>query len=174
MRRSEALRTSLSAALLLPGYPHRSLAAAQSTLFEGRLQPDVYYTLAKLQTLGHESALPVLAQIADYLDSGSGQIDYQRRRSLAFDDLLGDSAWTDIWRRTETPPTQHLRRLARLHLYQRITGNDLRTHLSLPRWASPPGLRKWAPCPSSSLPNSLTRSLSTRLTSSTTTASTSP
>jgi hypothetical protein len=123
----QALRAATAAAILLPGNPGRRTGDAAELL-----QPDHYYVgipraLQLLDAEGHEGVLAALCALADYLDSHGAPIDYARRRTLVTTDLLPETAWHDICRRTDTPPGGPRQpHNVRLYLYQRITGNDLR------------------------------------------------
>ena len=90
-------------------------------------QLDVHYTLAELAQQGHDGVLTGLCEIADYLDTQSVPIDYERRRGLTGEGLLPADDWVSICTQTGVHPGQEARLLSvRRYLYQRITGNDLR------------------------------------------------
>lgn len=63
-----------------------------------------------------------IVRVADYLDTHSLPIDYQRRRELSYDDLLPDAVWAGLCRRTGVPTGARKAAVARSVLFERISG----------------------------------------------------
>jgi transposase-like protein len=125
----------------LPGCGHTetSVALAVATLLVGsRLSrttaADMLGAAATPQTVSrilsqlaaHQhwpDANAALLRLADYLDITEVPIDYARRRALNYEDLLPDEQWTDICRRTLTPPGDATKAdVIRRWLFQRLSG----------------------------------------------------
>ncbi|WP_327368619.1 TniQ family protein [Streptomyces sp. NBC_01217] len=67
-----------------------------------------------------------LVRLADHLDAVHVPVDYRRRRGLDYTNLLPTERWLEICRRTDTSPGSGRReRIARSHLFQRISGLPL-------------------------------------------------
>jgi transposase-like protein len=60
--------------------------------------------------------------MADYLDTHSVPIDYQRRRELSYDDLLPDETWAEICGYNGIPTGARKAAVARSVLFERISG----------------------------------------------------
>lgn len=60
--------------------------------------------------------------MADYLDTHSLPIDYQRRRELSYDGLLPDSTWSRLCGHAGIRPTTRKAAAARSVLFERISG----------------------------------------------------
>jgi hypothetical protein len=123
---TDTFRAALAAALLLPGNPGRRTGDAAELLQPGR-RLGVSRVLRRLATEGHEGVLRALCALADHLDTHGAPIDYARRCALVAPDLLPAQTWHDMCRHAGAHPGGPRRlRDVRRHLYQRITGNDLR------------------------------------------------
>ncbi|MGH3275826.1 MAG: hypothetical protein ACRDNZ_16065, partial [Streptosporangiaceae bacterium] len=69
------------------------------------------------------ASVTALARLARWLDQHGAPVDYQRRRRLGYGNLLPDSDWARICRRTGTVAGEHDRALtARRWLFERISG----------------------------------------------------
>ena len=69
------------------------------------------------------ASVTALARLAAWLDQHGAPVDYQQRRSLDYGNLLPDSDWTQICRRTGTVTGEQERALtARRWLFERISG----------------------------------------------------
>ncbi|MEZ0094977.1 TniQ family protein [Streptacidiphilus sp. EB129] len=72
---------------------------------------------------GWEKTERALVRLADYLDSTPAPIDYQRRRTLDYSELLPDSLWTAICRSTGIQTGRGTRlALARNLLFEKLSG----------------------------------------------------
>ncbi|MEV0669358.1 LysR family transcriptional regulator [Mycobacterium sp. NPDC050441] len=70
----------------------------------------------------------VLVRVAHYLATHPAPIDYARRRRLDYEDLLTEDRWNEICRETGELPGNGMRRqIARLYLYEKISGLPART-----------------------------------------------
>ncbi|NKZ10771.1 hypothetical protein HGA11_07245 [Mycolicibacterium septicum DSM 44393] len=69
-----------------------------------------------------------LVRVARYLATHPTPIDYARRRQLDYEDLLTEDRWNEICRETGELPGNGMRRqIARLYLYEKISGLPART-----------------------------------------------
>jgi hypothetical protein len=69
-----------------------------------------------------------LVRAGQYLATHPAPIDYARRRQLDYEDLLTEDRWNEICRQTGESPGNGMRRqIARLYLYEKISGLPART-----------------------------------------------
>jgi hypothetical protein len=117
-------RAALAATIMLPGWWQQRYDIATALLHGDRPLPLVRL-LTKITQ--YRTDLPTaICVLAERLDQHPAPIDYARRRKLKGNDLLPEATWTDIRRRTGTPPADQYRLPAvRRYLYQRMTGSDL-------------------------------------------------
>lgn len=117
-----AVRAALSAALLLPGNPRRTMAQPHALLgHTGRGLPPNYFTHGPLPA---DVLLAALCRLADLLDVQPAPIDYQRRRDLDYRTLLSVQQWQQACAHAgHHPGTRTRYQHARGYLYQLITGN---------------------------------------------------
>lgn len=90
--------------------------------------PSMSHTLQQLHQDGHWNDLrDALIRLADYLHSHDCPIDYRRRRKLDYRTLLTPATWKRICDAADIRSGGEKRlRMARCHLYARISGNPTR------------------------------------------------
>jgi hypothetical protein len=134
-QRSEAFRSSLSSATLIPGNPDRRLSVLNQRL--GRVDA---YRLRPRYFLGPDDrprdTVLALCRLADYLDEYGAPIDYERRRRLKPHGFLCASDWLRFLEEGAHGllETRHRARAQRF-LWQRLTGSFLPTgtHFARPQ-----------------------------------------
>lgn len=122
----DQLRTVISAALLVPGHPDRTVTRIAAPLHPpAQVGTAVTNTLRRLKH--HDSAvLAVICRLADHLDTHGAPIDYERRRTMIGTDLLDRDQWEQLCYAAHAHPGEDRRHLdARRCLYQLLTGADL-------------------------------------------------
>lgn len=122
------LATALPCATLLV---NTRLSLREATTAMGRRNvegPSLSYTLQKLHEDSHWNHLrDALVRLADHLHGNDCPIDYGRRRDLDYGSLLTESTWQRICRALDLRSGGDKRlRMARCHLYARISGNPTR------------------------------------------------
>ncbi|MFC0115662.1 LysR family transcriptional regulator [Kibdelosporangium aridum] len=116
------LRPALSCAVQLVG---TGLRLSQST--SALNSPITGHGLSRiLQLLAAHRCWPhiytALIRLADYLDAHHVPIDYQRRRTLRYDDLLPDDEWSELCRQTGTLAGTRKVTVVRSVLFEQISG----------------------------------------------------
>jgi hypothetical protein len=113
------LQTSLSVAVLLPGYARSDFALQQEVLELPSKDNAFSYVWRRLQAPDRDRLMKTVLALATYLDSHPAPIDYSRRRRLSLDGLLTSAIWQDLndHRCGDDPTT------ARLYLTHRVTGS---------------------------------------------------
>lgn len=125
---SYTLPLALSCAVLLVGTTCSTSEAAH-LLGRATYASTVGRHLIALQQLPqwHDVCL-ALVRVARYLATHPPPIDYARRRRLDYQDLLTEKRWHEICRETgELAGTGARRQIARLYLYEKISGLPART-----------------------------------------------
>lgn len=101
------LRLSQSASALTSPMAGHGLSRILQLLAAHRCWPHIYTALIRL---------------ADYLDTHHIPIDYQRRRTLRYDDLLPEDEWSQLCRRTGTVAGTRKVTIVRSVLFEQISG----------------------------------------------------
>ncbi|MDN3239214.1 TniQ family protein [Glycomyces tritici] len=127
--RANVIAIELPIALLLPGNPLRRIRAASE------LSPRRNKVGVTLQTLvaHYPDVLTAIHNLAGYLDSHGGAIDYRRRRQVFTNIDLTERQWEQFCHEADIRPGQGTKvRMARLYLFELLTGTNALTHGSLP------------------------------------------
>jgi hypothetical protein len=120
----EPLAAALASAVVVVGTP-TSLAQAASLLGSATTAASASRALQALHSDRYwEGAREALTHIADAVDAGDCPIDYQRRRTLPFNEFLSNEEWHAICLDTATSVGRGVRlRLIRCWMYERLTGS---------------------------------------------------
>lgn len=120
----EPLAAALASAVVVVGTP-TPLAQAASLLGSATTAASASRVLQALHSDDHwKGARAALTHIADAVDAGDCPIDYQRRRTIPFNDFLSNEQWLEICRDTATPVGRGVKlRLIRCWVYERLTGS---------------------------------------------------
>jgi DNA-binding transcriptional ArsR family regulator len=124
--RPEPFRSTITACLLVPGNPARSIRQALTGLHAYRSSLAIGAVVRALAERGHGPVLAAISYIAGYLDACGSPIDYQRRREAITPQMITTREWEELCYQASAHPGED-RRLhhARRYLYQLLTGADL-------------------------------------------------
>jgi DNA-binding transcriptional ArsR family regulator len=124
--RPEPFRSTITACLLVPGNPARSIRQSLTGLHAHRSSSAIGAVVRALGERGHGSVLAAVSRLAGYLDDCGSPIDYQRRREAIPPGVITPGEWVELCYQASAHPGED-RRLdhARRYLYQLLTGADL-------------------------------------------------
>jgi hypothetical protein len=122
---ADRFRSTISACLLLPGHPNRTLRQATAHLHPYQRRR-IASTLKALEHHGHQQVLVAVCRLADYLDRHGSPIDYHHRRAAIGPDPISQADWQELCYQAGAHPGEARRlRDARRYLYQLLSGADL-------------------------------------------------